>query len=168
MPRVVPPLLQGRDGSSRPAPGLDTGDERHVVRKLSFTSSGERETGHKRKAAASPSSTDDDDSGSGGASRDSRGTEVSSASVFRWAATAASDAPAIAHLASAAALWVAAGHREESDDHSCSMAMVLTCWRHLQGIGLAGRPCVGGAGHAQPAAAVRLAGRGLRHQRLAI
>jgi hypothetical protein len=83
VPRVVPPLLQGRDGSGRPAPGPDSGDERPVVRRLSFTSGGERETGLKRKAAASPSSSDDGDSGSGGASRDSRGTEVSSASVFR-------------------------------------------------------------------------------------
>ena len=90
MPRVVPPLLQGRDGRGRPAPGLDTGGERPVVRRLSFTGGGERDGGLKRKAAASPSSTDDDDSGSGGASRDSRGTEVSSASVFRWAAVAAS------------------------------------------------------------------------------
>lgn len=76
VPRVVPPLLQGRDGSqwAPPGPAAARGD-RPAVRKLSFIV-GCEPCGRKRKAAASPSSTEDES--------DSRGTEVSSASVFRW------------------------------------------------------------------------------------
>lgn len=81
MPRVVPPLLQGRDGSQWSPPGAAAHGDRPIKLKLSFSAEDEGGSGCKRKATASPSSTDDDESGGG--SRDSRGTEVSSAGIFR-------------------------------------------------------------------------------------
>lgn len=85
VPRVLPPLLQGRDGSLGPAPN-GTHGKRRVVRKLSFSAEkDDQAAGRKRKATASPSSTEDESGSGSRESRESRGTEVSSASVFRCA-----------------------------------------------------------------------------------
>lgn len=85
-PKVVPPLLQGRDGSQSASPnGPIIHEGRSVTRKLSFTilgggDSAAEQRPRKRKVSASPSTTSES---GGGASRDSRSTEVSSSSVYR-------------------------------------------------------------------------------------